>query len=266
MKKKLIPSLLFLAGLLFFTYPYIAHYINDYTMQQQIEELETVSAQPDSEEDSEALWEEMRAYNEQLQKDPEQMIEDAFTDEVMASNEFYSSNQDGPENDSSLLNNPEGLVDNSHVEMEDVSASSGSSSSSLASRSFYSIIRIPKINIELPIYLGASDANLMKGAAHITGTSLPVGGKGTHAVIAGHRGTLRHNMFLHVNDLSAGDTFEVQTLDRTMTYRVTGSKVVLPNEVDSLSIQKDKDLVTLVTCLKYPMNDKRLLVYGERVN
>lgn len=265
MKKKLIPFLLFLMGLLFFTYPYIAHYINDYAMQQQIDEFETVSAQPDSEEDSEALWEEMRAYNEQLQKDPSQTIEDAFTDEVMASNEFYSTDneQTEPETDGSLVDNPEGLVDNSHVEIEDVSASSGSSSSS---RSFYSIIRIPKINIELPIYLGASDANLMKGAAHITGTSLPVGGKGTHSVIAGHRGTLRHNMFLHVNDLSAGDTFEVQTLDKVMTYRVTGSRVVLPNEVDTLSVQEDKDLVTLVTCLKYPMNYKRLLVYGERVN
>jgi sortase A len=106
----------------------------------------------------------------------------------------------------------------------------------------------------------------MKGAAHITGTSLPVGGKGTHSVIAGHRGTLRHNMFLHINELNTGDTFEVQTLDKVMTYRVSGSKVVLPNEVDSLSIQENKDLVTLVTCLKYPMNYKRLLVYGERVN
>lgn len=261
MKKKLIPLLLFLAGLLFFTYPYIAHYINDYAMQQQIEEFETVSAQPESERDGEALWDEMLAYNEELQNDPDQMIEDAFTDEVMASNAFYSDNtkQAEPENDGSL-------VDNSHVEMEDVSNSSGSGSSSLSSRSFYSIIRIPKINIELPIYLGASDANLMKGAAHITGTSLPVGGKGTHSVIAGHRGTLRHNMFLHINELNTGDTFEVQTLDKVMTYRVSGSKVVLPNEVDSLNIQENKDLVTLVTCLKYPMNYKRLLVYGERVN
>lgn len=253
MKKKLIPFLLFLVGLIFFTYPHIAHYINDHAMQQQIEEFEIVSAQPDSEEDTDALWEEMLTYNEELQNNPDQTIEDAFTDEVMASNAFYSSNQADPENDGSL-------VDNSHIEMEDVSASS------LSSRSFYSIIRIPKINIELPIYLGASDANLMKGAAHITGTSLPVGGKGNHSVIAGHRGTLRHNMFLHINDLNAGDTFEVQTLDKIMTYRVTGSKVVLPNEVDTLSIQEDKDLVTLVTCLKYPMNYKRLLVYGERVD
>ena len=258
MKKKLIPFLLFLVGLLFFTYPYIAHYINDYAMQQQIEEFETVSAQPDSEEDSEALFEEMRAYNEQLKKDSSQTIEDAFTDEVMASNEFYSTEYEQTESETDGS-----LVDNSHVEIEDVSASSGSSSSS---RSFYSIIRIPKINIELPLYLGASDANLMKGAAHITGTSLPVGGKGTHSVIAGHRGTLKHNMFLHVNELTAGDTFEVQTLDKTMTYRVTGTKIVLPNEVDSLSIQDDKDLVTLVTCLKYPMNYKRLLVYGERAD
>lgn len=260
MKKKLIPFLLFLTGLLIFTYPYIAHYINDYTIQQQIEEFETVSAQPDSDEDSDALWNDMLNYNEELKNNPNQTIEDAFTDEVMASNAFYANDQQEPENDSSL-------VDNSHVEMEDVSATSlDKESSSLSSRSFYSVIRIPKINIELPIYLGASDPNLMKGAAQITGTSLPIGGKGTHSVIAGHRGTLKHNMFLHVNELADGDTFEIQTLDKTMTYRVTGSKVVLPNEVDSLSIQKDKDLVTLVTCLKYPMNYKRLLVYGERVN
>ena len=81
MKKKLIPFLLFLVGLLFFTYPYIAHYINDYAMQQQIEEFEIVSAQPDSEEDTDALWEEMLTYNEELQNNPDQTIEDAFTDE-----------------------------------------------------------------------------------------------------------------------------------------------------------------------------------------
>lgn len=72
-------------------------------------------------------------------------------------------------------------------------------------------------------------------------------------------------MFLDLDQLNTGDLFEIHTVDSTMVYRVTGSKVVYPNEVDTLTIKQDKDLVTLVTCLKYPMNDRRLLVYGERV-
>ncbi|GEK90827.1 class C sortase [Alkalibacterium kapii] len=259
MKKKVFSLLLFLIGISFLAYPYIAHYINDYAIQQEIEEFETVSAQPLPFEEKQEIWDEMERYNEILSNNPDNTVEDAFTDEVIASNAFYSDNG-GPKEPA----NDDNLIDNSHVEIEDVS--SVSSKKYKSSQSFFSVIRIPKINITLPIYLGASDTNLMKGAAQITGTSLPIGGKGTHSVIAGHRGTLKHHMFLHLNDLNRGDTFEIQTLDVTMTYRVTGSAVVLPDEVDSLSIQKDKDLVTLVTCLKYPMNYKRLLVHGERVN
>ncbi|MFO8069655.1 MAG: class C sortase [Alkalibacterium sp.] len=261
MKKKIIPLLLFLLGLFFFTYPYIAHYINNYAMQQQIEEFETVSAQPIPTEEQEEIWNEMTEYNEELSNNP-QGVQDVFTDEVMASNPFYTNENFDETDDEDRTFNETTVT----AETTDATQSNLSSSPSLSSRSFYSIIHIPKINVELPIYLGASDANLMKGAAHVSGTSLPVGGKNTHAVIAGHRGTLHHHMFLNLNKLVSGDIFEIQTLDQTMTYRVTGSRVVLPNNVDSLTIQKDKELVTLVTCLKYPMNYKRLLVYGERVN
>ncbi|MDN6193567.1 MAG: class C sortase [Alkalibacterium sp.] len=264
MKKKIFSGLLFLIGISFLAYPYIAHYINDYAMQQEIEEFEIVSAQPLPFEEKQHIWDEMERYNEALLNNSDNAVQDAFTDEVMASNDFYD-NDKGDTNPSTEGQNAE-RVASGDSDYSSMSNNSPFLSSSLPSRSFYSIIRIPKIDIELPVYLGASDTNLMKGAAHITGTSLPVGGLGTHAVIAGHRGTLRHHMFLHINTLKAGDTFDIQTLDKTMTYRVTKSQVVLPDEVSSLGIQENKDLVTLVTCLKYPMNYKRLLVHGERIN
>lgn len=271
MKKKLIPSFLFVLGLLFFLYPYIAHYINDYAMQQEIEQFQTVSAQPVNEEEKKQLHNDMMEYNRSLIQNSQITIEDAFTEDVLASNAFYQYEDEGDINTDELVDmnsDDDGkAIGGEGYSVESVSSdgnSSGSSSSSFGT-SFYFYIRIPKINIELPIYVGASDENLLKGAAVVSGSSLPLGGQGSHSVIAAHRGTLHHRMFLDLDRLSSGDLFEIHTMNGKLVYRVTGTKVVYPNEVDTLTIEQDKDLVTLVTCLKYPMNDRRLLVYGERV-
>lgn len=272
MKKKIIPGFLFLIGLLFFLYPYIAHYVNDYAMQQEIEQFQTVSAQPVNEDEKKQLYDDMMEYNRSLVQNSQNNIEDAFTDEVVASNAFYQHEGEGDidtgevndmnteSNDGKDIGGDDYTVESSRSEI----SSSGSQLSSFGT-SFYFYIRIPKINVELPIYVGASDDNLMKGAAVVSGSSLPLGGQGSHSVIAAHRGTLHHRMFLDLDRLNSGDLFEIHTMDGKLVYRVTGTKVVYPNEVDTLTIRQDKDLITLVTCLKYPMNDRRLLVYGERV-
>lgn len=129
-----------------------------------------------------------------------------------------------------------------------------------------SVISIPKINLRLPIYHGTDEAVLQVAIGHIPGTSLPVGGKDTHSVISGHTGLTSAKLFTDIEKLSNGDTFTLNTLNETLTYEVDQVRVVLPQEVDDLNIDKGKDYVTLQTCTPYGVNTHRLLVRGSRIN
>ncbi|OFD81746.1 hypothetical protein BWGOE8_16700 [Bacillus mycoides] len=129
----------------------------------------------------------------------------------------------------------------------------------------FGTISIPKINEELPIYLGASQENLSRGVGQIEGTSLPIGGKDTHTVLAGHRGYHGATMFRHLDRLSDGDIFYVNVLGKQQVYKVIGREIINPNQVDKLNVIKGKDKVTLLTCEPYTSSKYRLLVYGERV-
>ncbi len=126
-------------------------------------------------------------------------------------------------------------------------------------------IEIPKINQRLVIYHGTSDAVLEKGCGHIAGTSLPVGGKSTHAVIAAHRGLPSAKLFTNLDKLKKGDKFYIFILNRTLAYEVDQVKVVKPDCLDELQIVDGKDYVTLFTCTPYSVNTHRLLVRGHRV-
>lgn len=126
-------------------------------------------------------------------------------------------------------------------------------------------IRIPSINVDLPIYHGTDDATLLKGIGHLQGTSLPVGGDGTHAVLTGHRGLANATMFTNLNEVRVGDTFTITVLGETLTYRVVSSVVVQPGQTEALRAEAGKDLVTLVTCTPLGINTQRILVTGERV-
>ncbi|MCI7145668.1 MAG: class C sortase [Clostridiales bacterium] len=126
-------------------------------------------------------------------------------------------------------------------------------------------IEIPEIDQRLVIYHGTSEAVLEKGCGHIAGTSLPVGGKGTHAVIAAHRGLPTAKLFTDLDQLKKGDRFYLFILDKTLAYEVDQIKVVKPDCLDELQIQEDRDLVTLFTCTPYSVNTHRLLVRGHRV-
>ena len=123
-------------------------------------------------------------------------------------------------------------------------------------------IDIPEIKCTLPIYHGTSDAVLQVGVGHIEGSSLPVGGEGTHCVLSGHSGLPSAVLFTHLEDLDIGDLFTLQIMDETLTYEVDRFNRVLPHEMDLLTIEEGKDSCTLVTCTPYGVNTHRLLVHA----
>lgn len=126
-------------------------------------------------------------------------------------------------------------------------------------------VEIPKLNTTMPIYHGTDDAILQVAIGHIPGTSLPVGGKGTHAVISGHRGLPSAKLFTDIDQLVEGDTFLIQVMDETLTYEVDQIRTVTPDDVSALAIDPKQDYVTLVTCTPYGVNTHRLLVRGHRI-
>ena len=127
-------------------------------------------------------------------------------------------------------------------------------------------INIDKIHVELPIYHTTSPEVLQVGVGHIEGSSLPVGGKGTHCALSAHRGLPSSKLFSDLDDMEVGDLFTITVLDRLMTYQVDQIKIVLPEEVEHLNIEDEEDYVTLVTCTPYGINTHRLLVRGTRVD
>ncbi len=125
-------------------------------------------------------------------------------------------------------------------------------------------VSIPAIGVDLPIYHGTKAETLADGVGHLQPTSLPVGGKGTHAVLSAHTGVAGKKLFTDLDQLEQGDEFYIRVLNRTLAYKVDDIRTVLPEDVSSLSIERDKDYVTLVTCTPYGINDHRLLVRGVR--
>ena len=126
-------------------------------------------------------------------------------------------------------------------------------------------IKIPSINVNLPIYHGTENATLDKGIGHLFGTALPVGGESTHTVLTGHTGLGNATMFDQLTSVKVGDVFYIETAGRHLKYQVTDIRVVLPTETESLNKVEGKDLATLITCTPYGINTHRLLVTGERV-
>ncbi len=126
-------------------------------------------------------------------------------------------------------------------------------------------LRIPVLDVNLPIYHTVAEEVLQVGVGHIPGSSLPVGGVSTHCILTGHRGLPSSRLFTDLNLLKEGDIFIITVLEETVTYQVDQVRIVLPEEVDSLTIEKGKDYCTLVTCTPYGVNTHRILVRGHRV-
>ena len=125
-------------------------------------------------------------------------------------------------------------------------------------------ISIPKINVDIPVRHGISEKVLQSGAGHIQQSSLPVGGKNTRAVISGHRGLPTAKLFTRLDEIKKGDMFFISVIDKTLAYKVSKIETVFPEDVESIKPVEGEDLVTLVTCTPYGVNDHRLLVTGKR--
>lgn len=126
-------------------------------------------------------------------------------------------------------------------------------------------VSVPRIGEKLPIYAGTSETVLQKGVGHLEGTSLPVGGPSTHAVLTAHRGLPTARLFTDLDKVKKGDIFFVKNIKETLAYKVDQIRVVEPTELDAVAIVEGKDYMTLLTCTPYMINSHRLLVRGHRI-
>ena len=126
-------------------------------------------------------------------------------------------------------------------------------------------VEIPKISVNLPIYHGTGNDSLERGVGHLLGSSLPVGGTSSHAILTGHSGMATQKMFTDLEQLSVGDVFYLHILDETLAYQVDRIKTVLPYDTSLLGITSGRDYCTLVTCTPYGVNTHRLLIRGTRI-
>lgn len=126
-------------------------------------------------------------------------------------------------------------------------------------------VEIPSIQIRLPIYHGCTENELSKGAGHLPSSSLPVGGKSTHAVLAAHSGRADSKMFTDLDQVKEGDLIYLYVLNKTLTYEVDQITVTTPDDTDAIQIIDSEDLLTLLTCTPYGTNTHRLLVRGHRI-
>lgn len=130
----------------------------------------------------------------------------------------------------------------------------------------FGVISIPAMDLEMPIYLGATNQHMADGAAHMSQTSLPIGGDNTNCVIAGHRGYSGASYFRYIEKLKVGDVVSITNLWETLQYRVTSIKIINPHEVEDILIQEGRDMLTLLTCHPYASGGKqRYVVYCDRI-
>lgn len=234
MKKKTITTIIiilfFLVGLSLLLYPFVANQWNNYRQSRLISSYDSIVAQKEAEGgiDYEAEWERAHAYNEALLPS---ILPDSFA--------VAEASDEPNEEYMACLN--------------------------IAGDEMMGTVEIPKINIELPIYHTTSEEVLERAAGHLEGSSLPVGGESTHAVISAHRGLPSASLFTDLDQLEEGDHFLLHVLDDTLAYEVDKISVVEPEDTQELAVEEGEDLVTLLTCTPYGVNSHRLLVRGHRV-
>ena len=231
MKSKIRTVLMYcllLTGMGILNYPGIASLYNRLQEGKVIHDYEA-ELNSVTKEELRVAAEAARAYNEKLRKTAENGIVDAFSPKQEKPDEEYES----------LLN-----IKNDGV---------------------MGYIEIPDINVNLPIMHGTSVEVLERAAGHMKGSSLPVGGENTHAIISAHRGLPSATLFSDVDQMKDGDIFYLHILEEVLAYRVNQIKVVLPEEVSEEQIEKEEDYVTLLTCTPYAINSHRLLIRGTRI-
>ena len=232
MKKKagnLVIGIIFLAGLSLLLYPFVANQWNNYRQKQLISGYEQAVSEKEAAEgiDYDAERKKAEDYNEALLPC---VLPDSFA-----------------------------LAESSGVDPVYMNTLN------IAGDEMMGSVEIPKINIKIPIYHTTEEEVLNKGAGHLEGSSLPVGGANTHAVISAHRGLPSASLFTDLDQLKEGDHFLIHVLDETLCYEVDKISVVKPEDTSALAVEDGQDLVTLLTCTPYGVNTERLLVRGHRV-
>ena len=232
MKKKagnLVIGIIFLAGLSLLLYPFVANQWNNYRQKQLISNYEQVVSDKEAAEgiDYDAERKKAEDYNEALLPC---VLPDSFA-----------------------------LAESSGVDPVYMNTLN------IAGDEMMGSVEIPKINIKIPIYHTTEEEVLNKGAGHLEGSSLPVGGANTHAVISAHRGLPSASLFTDLDQLKEGDHFLIHVLNETLCYEVDKISVVKPEDTTALAVEDGQDLVTLLTCTPYGVNTERLLVRGHRV-
>ena len=232
MKKKagnLVIGIIFLAGLSLLLYPFVANQWNNYRQKQLISNYEQVVSDKEAAEgiDYDAERKKAEEYNEALLPC---VLPDSFA-----------------------------LAESSGVDPVYMNTLN------IAGDEMMGSVEIPKIDIKIPIYHTTEEDVLNKGAGHLEGSSLPVGGANTHAVISAHRGLPSASLFTDLDQLKEGDHFLIHVLNETLCYEVDKISVVKPEDTSALAVEDGQDLVTLLTCTPYGVNTERLLVRGHRV-
>ena len=231
MKKKagnLVIGIIFLAGLSLLLYPFVANQWNNYRQKQLISGYEQVVSDKEAAEgiDYDAERKKAEDYNEALLPC---VLPDSFA-----------------------------LAESSGVDPVYMNTLN------IAGDEMMGSVEIPKINIKIPIYHTTEEDVLNKGAGHLEGSSLPVGGANTHAVISAHRGLPSASLFTDLDQMKVGDHFLLHVLDETLCYEVDKISVVKPEDTSALAVEDGQDLVTLLTCTPYGVNTHRLLIRGIR--
>lgn len=232
MKKKqsmIFVIIIFLAGLSLLLYPLVANEWNNYRQKRLISNYEEAVTQAGESIDYEAEWKKAHDYNEALLPS---ILPDSFA--------VAAASEEEDEVYMSCLN--------------------------LAGNGVMGYVEIPKIDIKLPVFHGTDEKVLEQAAGHLEGSSLPVGGANTHAVISAHRELPSASLFTDLDRLEEGDHFLLYILDDILCYEVDRVSVVEPEETEGLSVVDGEDLVTLLTCTPYGVNSHRLLVRGHRVD
>lgn len=233
MKKRtrtILIILIFLAGLSLLLYPFVANEWNTYRQKQLISSYETAVSRKEAagEIDYEAEMEKAQKYNEELVPS---ILPDSFA---------IAEAADEPDPDYLAALN-------------------------IADDGVMGTVEIPKIDITLPVFHTTGKEVLEKAAGHLEGSSLPVGGESTHAVITAHRGLPSAALFTDLDKVEEGDHFLLHVLDETLCYEVDQILIVEPDDTEALAVEEGEDLVTLITCTPYAVNTQRLMVRGHRV-
>lgn len=226
MIRKLIIPIIFLTGFLIFFYPITSNWLSTKDHYTVMSKHNEVLKQM-TEEEKKQEREKAEKYNESL-NETTIPIEDPFAEDV------------------------EETTKTGYYNVLDIGETMGS-------------LEIPSIDVKLPIYHGVSDDVLQRGIGHMSNSSFPIGGLGTHTALTGHRGLPSSKLFRDLDKVNKDELFLIHTLDETLAYRVDDIQIVLPNETNWLQLDENKDYVTLITCEPYMINTHRLLVRGKRV-